>query len=130
MAERTISDKKLIVIEDDASTKMILKGTLRKYGFNDVEECSDGGEALKKIQENEYDLILCDWQIPSMNGLALLKKIKAQETTKNIPFIMITGESEKESIITAMKAGVNGYIVKPFAPISIKQKLDQVFGAE
>lgn len=130
MAGRTLSDKKLIVIEDDASTKMILKGTLRKYGFTDVEECSDGGEALKKIQDNEYDLILCDWQIPTMNGLALLKKVKGMETAANIPFIMITGESEKESIISAMKAGVDGYIVKPFAPVSIKQKLDQFFGEE
>ncbi len=123
-------DKKLLVIEDDSSTKMILKGTLRKYGYLQVEECSDGSEALKKIQENEYDLILCDWQIPTMTGLQLLKKIKKEDKTKDIPFVMITGESEKESIVSAMKAGVNGYIVKPFAPISIKQKLDQIFGEE
>ncbi|THB75289.1 MAG: response regulator [Gammaproteobacteria bacterium] len=130
MNGRAISDRKLIVIEDDASTKMILKGTLRKYGFLDIEECSDGAEALKKIQENDYDMILCDWQIPSLNGLALLKKLKGMDSTAHIPFIMITGESEKESIISAMKAGVDGYIVKPFAPISIKQKLDQVFGED
>lgn len=130
MNEKKVSNKKIIAIEDDASTKMILKGTLRKYGYNDVEECSDGTEALKKIKENNYDLILCDWQIPGMDGLTLLKKIKAQEELKSTPFVMITGESEKESIISAMKAGVDGYIVKPFAPVSIKQKLDQVFAEE
>lgn len=119
-------NKNILVIEDDSSTKMILKGTLRKYGYHQVEESSDGGEALKKVQENEYDLIFCDWQIPTMTGIQLLKKLKKDDKTKEIPFVMITGESEKESIVSAMKAGVNGYIVKP---LSIKQKLDQIFGA-
>lgn len=124
MAEK---DKNILVIEDDSSTKMILKGTLRKYGYLQVDECSDGGEAFNKIQEKKYDLIFCDWQIPTMTGIQLLKKIKQGDKTKEIPFVMITGESEKDSIVSAMKAGVNGYIVKPFAPISIKQKLDAIF---
>jgi two-component system chemotaxis response regulator CheY len=117
-----------LVIDDSSTIRKIIKNILKKIGFNNVLEASNGVEAWDIYQNNKdkINVILTDWNMPNMNGLELVKKIRNED--KNIPIVMITTESGKKEVITALKAGVNNYIVKPFTPQVLKNKLEAIFG--
>lgn len=118
-----------ILIVDDYKTMLrIIKNLLQQIGFNNVDEATDGEMAYKKITDNEYGLVISDWNMEPMSGFELLKKVRADEKTKTLPFIMITAESKTENVIEAKKAGVSNYIVKPFNAVVLKEKLTGVFG--
>jgi len=102
---------------------------LRKTGFTDLVEAKDGAEALQLLQSgDDFGLLVTDWNMPNMNGLELVKKVRSQEEFEDIPIIMVTTEGGKAEVITALKAGVNNYIVKPFTPQVLKEKLEAVLG--
>lgn len=119
-----------ILIVDDYKTMLrIIRNLLKQLGFNNVDEASDGGEALTKLRGKNYGLVISDWNMEPMTGLQLLREVRADEQMKNLPFIMITAESKTENVIAAKEAGVSNYIVKPFNAATLKAKLVTVIGA-
>lgn len=119
-----------ILIVDDYKTMLrIIRGLLSQIGFNNVDEAANGAEAIVKLKEKSYNLIISDWNMEPMTGLELLQNVRADEKTKTIPFIMVTAESKTENVIAAKQAGVSNYIVKPFNAETLKTKLASVLGA-
>jgi len=119
---------KVLVVDDFATMRRIVKNILKQIGFTNIMEAEDGKSALKMLQSDKFDLIMCDWNMPEMPGIELLGKVRADEQLKGIPFVMVTAEAQKENIIEAVKAGVNSYIVKPFTAEIVEQKLKKLFG--
>ncbi len=119
---------KVLVVDDFATMRRILKNVLRQIGFKNISEAENGRDALSQLKKEKFDLILCDWNMPEMSGLELLQAIRGDDNLKDIPFVMVTAEAKKESIIEAVKAGVNSYIVKPFTAETIGEKLKKIFG--
>lgn len=118
-----------ILIVDDYKTMLrIIRNLLAGLGFNNVDEATDGVMAFQKLKEKPFQLIISDWNMVPMTGLELLKKVRADEQLKTIPFIMITAESKPENVIAAKQAGVNNYIVKPFNGDTLKMKMTAVLG--
>jgi two-component system chemotaxis response regulator CheY len=118
-----------ILIVDDYKTMLrIIKGLLSQLGFTNVDEATNGAMALSKLSSKKYSLVVSDWNMEPMSGLDLLKKVRADEGLKNIPFIMVTAESKTDNVVAAKQAGVNNYIVKPFNAETLKSKLISVLG--
>lgn len=115
---------KILVVDDSSTMRRIIKNTLNKLGYEAFEEAGDGVEALKKLEG--IGLVITDWNMPNMDGLTLVKAIRSEEKYKSVPIIMVTTEAAKEEVVEAIKAGVNNYVVKPFTPDILKQKLEQV----
>jgi two-component system chemotaxis response regulator CheY len=116
---------KVLIVDDFASMRRIVKNTLKQIGFKNIIEADDGTTALAMLKEQKIDLVLVDWNMPKMSGLELLKKVKKDEALKTIPVFLVTAEAQKENVIEAIQAGVSNYIVKPFTPDSMKQKLER-----
>lgn len=109
--------------------RRIIKNTLQRLGYEDIYEAENGIEAWDILDKNsDMGVLITDWNMPEMNGLELVKKTRADERFADIPIIMITTEGGKVEVITAIKAGVNNYIVKPFTPQVLKEKLEVVLG--
>jgi two-component system chemotaxis response regulator CheY len=104
----------------------IITNTLKRVGINNITTAEDGMEALELFKQNEYDVLFTDWNMPNMNGLELVKHVRKLDD--DIPIVMITTEGGKVEVITAIKAGVNNYIVKPFTPQVLKEKLQAILG--
>jgi len=118
---------KILVVDDFATMRRIIKNVLKQIGFSNICEADNGNSALKALKSEKYDLVMCDWNMPEMPGIELLNRIRADEQLKNIPFVMVTAEAQKENILEAVKAGVNNYVVKPFTAETVEQKLKKVF---
>jgi len=118
-----------VLIVDDYKTMLrIIRNLLKQLDFNNVDEASDGAEALNKMRSKNYGLVISDWNMEPMTGYELLKEVRADDILKKTPFIMITAESKTDNVIAAKKAGVNNYIVKPFNAATLQQKLSAVLG--
>lgn len=118
----------VLVVDDYKTMIRILRNLLKQLGFNDVDEASDGTEALTKMEGRKYGLVISDWNMEPMTGYEFLKQVRGDERMSRTPFIMVTAESKTENVIAAKKAGVNNYIVKPFNAATLKSKIDAVFG--
>ncbi|NRD73361.1 chemotaxis protein CheY [Shewanella sp. VB17] len=118
---------KILVVDDFSTMRRIIKNLLRDLGFNNTQEADDGSTALPMLQNGDFDFVVTDWNMPGMQGIDLLKAIRADEKLKGIPVLMVTAESKREQIIAAAQAGVNGYVVKPFTAATLKEKLDKIF---
>ena len=118
----------ILVVDDYSTMRRIIKNLLKQLGFDNVDEASDGGEAIKKLREKPAGLVISDWNMEPMTGLELLKLVRADEKLKNTPFIMVTAESKPENVIAAKQAGVSNYIVKPFNAETLKTKMTSVIG--
>lgn len=121
---------KILVVDDSSTMRRIIKNSLTNLGYADIAEAEDGALAWEVMIEEEINVLVTDWNMPNMNGLELVKKVRAHERYAEIPIIMITTEGGKLEVITALKAGVNNYIVKPFTPQVLKEKLEAVLGIE
>jgi two-component system chemotaxis response regulator CheY len=111
--------------------RRIIKNTLQRLGHKDILEGGDGVEGWSVLDSNpDVDMLITDWNMPEMNGLELVKKVRADARFKDLPIIMVTTEGGKAEVITALKAGVNNYIVKPFTPQVLKEKLGAVMGID
>lgn len=118
-----------ILIVDDYKTMLrIVRNLLKSLGFENVDEATDGTMALNMLTLKRYGLIISDWNMEPMSGFELLKRVRADEKTKTMPFIMVTAESKTENVIAARQAGVSNYIVKPFNAETLKGKMEAVFG--
>lgn len=119
----------VLVVDDHMTMVKIIINLLKTIGFKDISYALNGNEALKEIKNKKFDLILSDWNMPEMDGLAFLKEVRSSEGyLKTIPFIMVTAESKPQNIIEAKKSGISNYIVKPFNATTLKQKIDSVLG--
>ena len=118
---------KILVVDDFATMRQIVKKSLRQLGFDNITEAVDGNDALNKLKADEYKFIVSDWNMPNMMGIDLLKAIRSDEKLKQLPFLMVTAEAQKENIIEAAKAGVSQYIIKPFTVDSLQQKIEAIF---
>jgi len=118
-----------ILIVDDYKTMLrIIRNLLKQIDFNHVEEASDGTEALEKLRNGQFGLVISDWNMQPMTGLQLLQEVRADTRLKTTPFIMITAESKAENVVAAKQAGVSNYIVKPFNAETLKEKIEKVLG--
>ena len=113
----------VLVVDDFATMRRILKDNLKRIGFSKIVEAEDGCLALEELKKNKIDLIISDWNMPNMNGLDLLKAVRGDERLRYIPFIMVTAEGQKASIVKAVQSGVTNYIVKPFTSEVLNEKL-------
>ena len=119
---------KILIVDDSSTMRRIIGNVVMQLGIEkeNFDEAEDGLKAWNLLSNNKYDVILTDWNMPNMNGLELVKKVRSAGTHQTTPIIMITTEGGKSEVITALKAGVNNYIVKPFNAEILKEKLDGV----
>lgn len=117
---------KFMVVDDSPTMRRIVINALKGFGYNDVLQAGDGVEAFEQMLQEDVDVLITDWNMPNMSGLELTKKVRAEEKYKNIPILMVTTRGLKTDIIEALKAKVNNYVVKPFTPPILKEKLDSI----
>jgi two-component system chemotaxis response regulator CheY len=116
---------KCLVVDDSATMRRIVVNSLKSIGYAEVVEAGDGKEALAKCDAS-VDLVITDWNMPNMGGLELVKALRGSPGTAKLPILMVTTRSVKEDILQAVEAGVSSYILKPFTPQVLKEKLDQI----
>jgi two-component system chemotaxis response regulator CheY len=119
---------KVMIVDDFATMRRILRNILKQIGFKNIIEADDGKHALKELKKEKVDLIMCDWNMPEMPGIELLKNVRSDDELKEIPFVMVTAEAQKDNILEAVKSGVSNYVVKPFTAETITEKLSKIFG--
>jgi len=113
----------VLVVDDFATMRRILKKILKEIGFTNISEAEDGAAALRAMKNGDVGLVISDWNMPNMSGLDLLKEVRADEGMKDLPFVMVTAEAQKSRVIEAVQAGVSNYIMKPFTAETVKEKL-------
>ena len=118
---------KILVVDDFSTMRRIIKNLLKDLGFANIQEADDGNTALPMLQQGDFDFVVTDWNMPGMQGIDLLRAIRADDKLKHWPVLMVTAEAKKEQIVAAAQAGVNGYVVKPFTAATLKEKLDKIF---
>lgn len=120
-------DISILVVDDFPTMRRIVRSLLRELGFSNIEEAEDGQEALSKLQSGDFEFVVSDWNMPNLDGLEMLKRIRSDEKTKALPVLMVTAEAKKENIIAAAQAGASGYVVKPFTAATLEDKLNKIF---
>lgn len=123
------SSLRVLVVDDQLTMRSLVRSALQQIGFKDVHEAPDGEEGLKAALANGPQLVISDFNMPKMDGLDLLKALRAQDSTRKTAFIMLTGRSDRELVQRAIQYGVNNYLAKPFTTAALKQKIEAVFGA-
>jgi two-component system, chemotaxis family, chemotaxis protein CheY len=119
---------KILAVDDSATMRRIIKNQLKQVGYDQVDEAENGKQALSLIEKGGYDLLITDWNMPEMCGLDLVIEVRKNEASKDLPILMVTTVSGKEEIVTALKAGVNNYVVKPFDIATLRTKISQTVG--
>ncbi len=120
-------DIKILIVDDFSTMRRIIKNLLRDLGFTNTVEADDGVTALPILNAGGIDFLVTDWNMPGMQGIDLLRHVRADEKLSKLPVLMVTAEQKREQIIEAAQAGVNGYIVKPFTAATLKEKIDKIF---
>jgi len=120
---------KILVVDDFSTMRRIVRNLLAELGFAtaNMQEADDGNSALTALRSSHVDFVVTDWNMPGMTGIDLLRSIRADPALKALPVLMVTAENSREQIIAAAQAGVNGYIVKPFTAVTLKEKIDRIF---
>ena len=120
------ADLKFLVVDDFSTMRRIVRGLLKEMGCNNVEEAEDGAMALQMLKNARFDFVVSDINMPNMNGFDLLKAIKADDSLKTIPVLMVTAEARKEDILLAAQSGAAGYVVKPFTKATLEEKVQKI----
>lgn len=120
-------DMKILIVDDFSTMRRIIKNLLRELGFSNTQEANDGTTALPMLQGGNFEFLVTDWNMPGMQGIDLVKAVRADPKLASLPVLMVTAESKREQIIEAAQAGVNGYIVKPFTAQTLQEKIDKIF---
>ena len=120
------SEPKFLIVDDFSTMRRIIRNLLKEIGFHNAEEAEDGVVALNLLKSGKFDFIVSDINMPNMDGFALLKNIRADDSLKGIPFLMVTAEAKKEDIVNAAQNGANGYIVKPFTKATLEEKVQKI----
>lgn len=124
MADKNL---KFLVVDDFSTMRRIVRNLLKELGYINVDEAEDGVIALQKLKNQSFGFVISDWNMPNMDGLALLQAIRSDEALKKIPVLMVTAEAKRENIIAAAQAGASGYVVKPFTAAILSEKLEKIF---
>ena len=119
-------DLRFLVVDDFSTMRRIVRGLLKEMGCEAIEEAEDGVAALRTLRESKFDFVVCDINMPNMNGFELLKAAKGDASLKNIPFLMVTAEARKEDILLAAQSGAAGYVVKPFTKAILEEKVQKI----
>ncbi len=117
---------KFLVVDDSITMRRIVLNTLKTLGFTEMVEASDGRDAYAKLYIENPNFIITDWNMPNMSGLELVTTVRNDEKYKNIPILMVTTRGMRQDILDALKAGVNSYVIKPFTPSTLKEKIEQI----
>lgn len=120
----------ILLVDDFATMRRIIKNILRQLQFNNILEADDGTTAWELLQRQKVDFIISDWNMPNMTGLELLRKVRGDERFKDLPFLMVTAEAQQENILEAAQAGVSNYVIKPFTPDVLEQKIKKILQAK
>lgn len=120
---------KVLVVDDQLTMRSLIRSTLQEIGIRDIADAADGEDGLKALQQRPVHLIISDFNMPKLDGLGFLRAVRAQEATKKSAFIMLTGRADMELVQRAMQFGVNNYVTKPFSPLQLRKKIEEVFGA-
>jgi len=118
---------KILVVDDFPTMRRIIRNLLKELEFVNVDEAEDGVAGLEKLKGGNYGLVVSDWNMPNMDGLAMLQAIRADPSLAKLPVLMVTAEAKKENIIAAAQAGANGYVVKPFTAVTLEEKITKIF---
>jgi len=118
---------KVLVVDDFATMRKIVRNILKQIGFEDISEAEDGNAALRLIKNEQVGLVVTDWNMPNMSGIDLLREIRQNPQTADIPVLMVTAEGLKDNVLEAVKAGVNNYVVKPFTAEVLQEKIETIF---
>jgi two-component system, chemotaxis family, chemotaxis protein CheY len=117
---------KILVVDDFPTMRRIVRNLLKELGYSNVDEAEDGMAGLARLRSGTYDFVISDWNMPNMDGLAMLKEIRGDASLTHLPVLMVTAESKKENIIAAAQAGASGYVVKPFTAATLDEKLNKI----
>ena len=120
------TDLKFLIVDDFSTMRRIVRGLLKEMGCNNADEAEDGAVALNMLKGAKYDFVVSDINMPNMNGFDLLKAIKAEDSLRHIPVLMVTAEARKEDIVRAAQEGAAGYIVKPFTKATLEEKVQKI----
>ncbi len=120
------TDLKFLIVDDFSTMRRIVRGLLKEMGCNNADEAEDGAVALNMLKGSKYDFVVSDINMPNMNGFELLKAVKADESLRHIPVLMVTAEARKEDIVMAAQSGAAGYIVKPFTKATLEEKVQKI----
>lgn len=118
---------KILIVDDFSTMRRIIKNLLRDLGFNNTHEADDGNTAWPMLRSGNFDFLVTDWNMPGMQGIDLLRAVRADPQLCSLPVLLVTAEARRDQIVLAAEAGVNGYIVKPFTAQTLKEKLDKIF---
>jgi len=121
-----VAELKILAVDDSPTMRRIIINTLKRAGYNDVVEATDGKDAIAKLKVEPITFVITDWNMPEMDGLEFVTTLRSSTQFKGLPILMVTTRSVKDDIVEALKAGVNNYIVKPFTPETLKQKIEQI----
>ena len=122
----TPTDLKFLIVDDFSTMLRIVRGLLKEMGCLNAEEAEDGAVALQMLKSSRFDFVVSDINMPNMNGFDLLKAIKAEDSLKHLPVLMVTAEARKEDIVMAAQSGAAGYIVKPFTKATLEEKVQKI----
>ncbi|RKP43523.1 chemotaxis response regulator CheY [Trinickia fusca] len=117
---------KFLVVDDFPTMRRIVRNLLKELGYSNVDEAEDGAAGLSRLRSGAYDFVVSDWNMPNLDGLSMLKEIRADASLSHLPVLMVTAEAKKENIIAAAQAGANGYVVKPFTAAVLDEKLTKI----
>lgn len=117
---------KILIVDDFATMRKVIRNLLRQIGYQNVIEAEDGVDALKELRSQRIEFIISDWNMPNMSGIELLRAVRADSELRDLPFLMVTAESLKENVVEAVKAGVSNYIVKPFTAEVLSEKIKKI----
>lgn len=117
---------RFLVVDDSSTMRRIIINTLHKLGYEDIVEAGNGREGMDRVADGQVDLVITDWNMPEMNGIEFVRSLRAADGTQHLPVLMVTTNAAKDDIVEALRAGVTNYVVKPFTPDTIKEKIDAV----
>ena len=123
----TSKNLKILVVDDFPTMRRIIRNLLKDLGYENVDEAEDGAMGLEKLRNGNFDFVVSDWNMPNLDGLEMLKQIRADANLAKLPVLMVTAEAKKENIIAAAQAGASGYVVKPFTAATLEEKLNKIF---
>ena len=118
---------KILVVDDFLTMRRIVRNLLKQLGYENITEAEDGDHAYTKLKGGGFGFVVSDWNMPNLDGLGLIRKVRGDPELKDLPFLMVTAEAEKEKVIEAIRAGVSNYVVKPFTAEVLKEKIEKIF---
>lgn len=123
-----MADQKMrfLIVDDFQTMRRIVRNILRQLGFENFDEAEDGEQAYVKLKGGGFDFVISDWNMPNVDGITLLKRVRSDPALKDMPFLMVTAEAEKDKVIEAIRSGVSNYVVKPFTAEVLKEKMDRI----